>query len=191
MAYSTAYNRRSSVNGSLAYEIGYIGGTAAPAPQPEYPAEKPSAPPIRKEYARTRPHKVPRTKQSKGISISTLLCLAVTLGMVLTLLSSYVRMIELSDQSVELKGELAELQKQNNLLKVKHESEIDLREIERYATEELGMVVPSTDAVVYVDLSEPDKAEVGDEIGGSQQLQTESVSGMSLSAVGRLLEYFR
>ena len=184
-AYPSSYSRRNGVNGSLAYELDYIGGSVAPAPK--RPQEKPTAPPVRKEAHRNRTRARTRTQQVRGISISTLLCFVGTLALVLTLLGNYVQMIELSEEASALKSEMETLQKENNALRVQHESEIDLKEIERYATEELGMVMPGADSVVYFDLSEPDRAVVGDET----ELPVMPTEETARSAAERLLEYFR
>lgn len=173
--------------GNLARRYSDTYGNTVPAPQ-HIPAPKPvTAPPVRRERERARPAR----EEVKGVSISTLICFAAAISLLFVLLSGYVNMIELSDSSVSLREELSRLEQEKMILKAKYESVIDLKEIERYAIYELGMVVPGADSVMYVDLSEPDKVVLG---GGNESSGGSDIEGVIAPAQGfayLIVEYFR
>ena len=173
------------VNGNLAVDMRYT-GNAVPKREPVY------APPLRREIQRdetsTKVRTVPAKKKRGGISMSTMLFFAVSMFLVISLISEYTKLVSLSESTVSLREELSTLREENTILKTRYESEIDLREIEEYAINELGMVMPSADRVVYIDLSEPDKIV----LGSSEGTEAEDVSEeREPGLLEKIIEYFR
>ncbi|MDR0446774.1 MAG: hypothetical protein LBH17_07110 [Oscillospiraceae bacterium] len=77
---------------------------------------------------------------------------------------------------------LSERREQNNALRVEYERAFDLKEIERYAIEELGMVRPQTPETRSVGITPADKAVVP---------ATERNKGGAAGLLDSILEYFR
>lgn len=73
---------------------------------------------------------------------------------------SYMQLAELGAASGALSKEISALKKETSLLSMKKDSMIDMKEIERIATEELGMVKPSKGQIIYINLSGEDHAVV-------------------------------
>ena len=172
------------INGNLAVDFGYT-GNAVPKRAPVY------APPVRKEVeheTNTKARTAPAKKRRGGISISTVLFFAVAMFLVVTLISEYTKLVSLSDSTVGLREELSELQKENTTLKTRYESEINLKEIEEFAINELGMVMPSSDRVVYIDLSEPDKVVLG---SGEDVKDSIADGEQEPGLLEKIIEYFR
>ena len=90
---------------------------------------------------------------------SVLVFLCVSALMVL-IIYSYIQMAEMNQASREVLSEISQLQKEEAQLQQEKTQLVDMREIERIAEEELGMVRPSEGQIVYIDLSGEDHAEV-------------------------------
>ncbi|MFI3254726.1 MAG: hypothetical protein R3Y63_10375 [Eubacteriales bacterium] len=128
-------------------------GSAAFAPEVE---EIPEIAPQRKAKVNHRPLTRQRVQlREKGVisvdSILGFICICVMAGM---LLSSHAQLVTSSDQVVQLKSELKELESENLLLSAQYEKHFDIQRIE----ETLGndMMLPTNAQVVYIDLSQPD-----------------------------------
>ena len=72
------------------------------------------------------------------------------------LLFSYVQLTTISQQVVELRSEMTDLQSEEAKLRTAYELSYDLSSIEETMTASGAMVRPQNGQVVYVDLSEPD-----------------------------------
>ena len=113
--------------------------------------------------AEAKAEAMPRSVQSIApFSILGFVCIAV---MVVLMLMSYVRLISISEESVQLEQQISELELQRTRLLIDYESAFNLTEIEDYATGELGMQKPRADQIYYIDGSSPDRAEILDDSG--------------------------
>lgn len=80
------------------------------------------------------------------ISIGFSLCLLVGA------LMGSIKLAELNEELTALEQELTELKEENHILQAKNESSLSLEELERYATEELGMQRLKPSQIFYIDL---------------------------------------
>ena len=64
-----------------------------------------------------------------------------------------IKLAELNEQLTALEQELTELKEENHILQAKSETSLSLEELERYATEELGMQRLKPSQIFYIDLS--------------------------------------
>ncbi|MCL2747962.1 MAG: septum formation initiator family protein [Oscillospiraceae bacterium] len=115
------------------------------------------APPVRvlpvpRERVATRPHARLRVH-----SVVIFLCVT---ALLIFIVYSYMRMAEVGQKSRDSLKEIQMLQKEEALLLKQREDLIDVQEIERIAREELDMVKPSENQIIYIDLSGEDHAEV-------------------------------
>ncbi len=101
-------------------------------------------------------------KVAPHISMWAVLGFLTAMALMFFIVFSYMQLTEISTASGALNREIKQLQKESVLLTSQKESMIDMREIERIAKEELGMVKPSKDQIIYIDLSGEDHAVVAD-----------------------------
>lgn len=153
--------------GSAAYQF----GTAAPAEYPSFPERQPEAAP--------RPEAVPRPEEQTvvhtgvqaeprsrvQISLFVLVFVPVLLASAILLLSSYMKLNTLSDESAAMVSQLRELREDQTRLEIRYESTFDLAEVETYAKTVLGMVKAGADQTTFVRSSEGDRAQVLTEQG--------------------------
>ncbi|MCI8527365.1 MAG: hypothetical protein HFF17_15955, partial [Oscillospiraceae bacterium] len=95
----------------------------------------------------------------------------------------------ISDNMVELRGELNQLQEQEAKLRTQYELAYDLSSVEDFATTEGGMIKPQNGQIFYVDLSEPDRVQFFD-----KEAPTDGVAGAVArirSLCGEIVEYFQ
>jgi hypothetical protein len=165
------------------YREAYVHGTAAPKRKAVEAAEA---------VQQVRAEVQARPVRAYGISFSTVLCLLGTLALVVMLLMNYVNMTSITDRSVRLKEELAQLKEDELVLKAQYQSAIDLKEIERYAIEELGMMVPGANNIVYIDMSGPDKVVISGNGASDENARTDTgeTSG-NFGLLSAIVEYFK
>ncbi|MDR0381191.1 MAG: hypothetical protein LBH86_04275 [Oscillospiraceae bacterium] len=108
----------------------------------------------------------PRVKETVRISGWMLLGFATFAVSMFIVVYSNVRLAELSSKTGALSREIAELKQEESLLQKLGDSKVNMAEIERIATEELGMIKPTRDQVIYIDLSDGDHAVVLKDTGG-------------------------
>ncbi|MDR0671379.1 MAG: cell division protein FtsL [Oscillospiraceae bacterium] len=101
-----------------------------------------------------------RAKEKIHVSGWMLLGFATFAASMFTVVHSHVRLAELSAESGALSREISTLKQEESLLKKLGDGKVDLAEIGRIATEELGMTKPTRDQVIYIDLSDGDRAVV-------------------------------
>lgn len=82
----------------------------------------------------------------RAISIGFSLCLLVGA------LMGSIKLAELNEELAALEQELTELKEENHILQAKSESSLSLEELERYATEVLGMQRLKPSQIFYIDL---------------------------------------
>ena len=184
-----AVNRRRrttgySTYGSVAYAPTYDGNAArvprreeelrrAPAPQPKKPVR-------RHERAQVE---VRQAGAVAPFAVVGFLAVAVFAALLVT---SYAQLTVANDEMVSLRRQLTSLEAENTVLSAQYERVFDLATIQAAVGD--TMVRPTSDQVVYIDLSAPDTVTV---------FQGEGASGLKsiLQGVGDILdgiiEYFR
>ena len=184
-----AVNRRRrttgySTYGSVAYAPTYDGNAArvprreeelrrAPAPQPKKPVRR---------HERTQVE-VRQAGAVAPFAVVGFLAVAVFAALLVT---SYAQLTVANDEMVSLRRQLTSLEAENTVLSAQYERVFDLATIQAAVGD--TMVRPTSDQVVYIDLSAPDTVTV---------FQGEGASGLKsiLQGVGDILdgiiEYFR
>jgi len=92
---------------------------------------------------------------------------------------------EIANETVRLNAQYEALTEQQRRLEITFESVIDMKEVERYARDVLGMSRPETDVVAIVYVAPNDRVEV---LGGASEEGTLRGLGAFLSS---LLDHFR
>ena len=135
-------------NGSAAYDLYRTEGSAAPKiERPGLPEERPY----------TRPER--RVKVKAAVAPPSVVGLMVAACMLILVVFGYVQLYEATEHVSSLKNELYSLQEDQAVLESLYEGSIDLNVIEARAAE-LGLVAPSREQTVYINLSGSDRAEI-------------------------------
>ena len=161
--------------GNLAYDLDT-------APRDERRAKTREMPRIRSiEREELRP------RRAEKVSPLAIAGFAATAVMLVLVLMSYIQLNAVSDATVELRGELTQLQSQNVTLTADYQKAFDLSAVET-AAEEAGMSKASAGQVYYVDMSQDDSAVV-------YKPEEQTVLSAVFASMGRgvyaLVEYFR
>jgi len=147
------------------------------------PKEKPSAakPRVRKlEKIKAAANK----KTAPGISVFAVLgTLFVAVLMVFVVLAQ-INFNETAGETARLNAHLSELTEKHRALELMFESAIDIKEVERFARDELGMSRPDTGQILVINTTPRDNAMV---VGGNE---VRGVQGFGLF-LRSLTEYFR
>lgn len=173
--------------GSLAYRDAARAGAAAPRTEVprherEYEAPRERTAPKPSEAVRANSAAKARSKQALPL-FAVAGTLLVALVMV-RLLVSYVSLTKLSNEAAELERSIAELKEERAKLEIEYESAFNLKEIERYAMAELGMVKAGNEQKVYLNGSLDDKAVM---LGGKKP----GIAGKIKAFFGSVLAYLR
>ena len=80
------------------------------------------------------------------------LCFSAAL-LVLSLLTS-IKLAAVNDRAAKLETQVEQLKTQNGILRAEYENSISLEEIERYATEVLGMQRCAPSQIIYIEYPE-------------------------------------
>lgn len=161
--------------GSVAYEPAWEGGAVAAPDREEVVRPRPRVRPKERILARPRV----QVRESGKVSPFAVIGFLSVGVLAILVLMSYVRLAVVSDETVQLRSQLSELQEEEAKLQTKYELAYDLQAIEEQLLADGTMVKPSSNQKVILDLSEPDNVVVYD--------QTEETSG-ALEQVGGLLE---
>ena len=140
--------------GSVAYAPAYEGNTVRAPQREEVQRPRPKVRP--RERVLTRPQvEVRQAGQVSAFAVIGFLAVGVFAAL---LLLSYVQLTVTSDELVSLQGELTRLETENATLSAQYEQVFD----EEHLQQAVGdtMVRPTSDQVVYMDLSEPDSVVV-------------------------------
>ena len=166
---------RYRTNGSAAYDVRRYGNAAPEIRRPGLPEERRQPTPARRV----------RVRAKTEIAPLAVLGLVATVGMLILVVFSYVRLYEATAEVGRLNEELAALSQEQQALTSEYEGKIDLAAIEQRARE-LGMVQPTDAATVYLNLSGTDRAEV---LSEESPGLLESVIGAFKSSVESLVSY--
>ncbi|MGI5962807.1 MAG: hypothetical protein ACOX7N_03705 [Lawsonibacter sp.] len=172
--------------GSVAYAPAYD-GSAVRIPRREEELQRRPQP---KQREQVRRHALTRTQvqvreagQVAPFAVVGFLAVAVFAAL---LLLSYVQYTVLSNQVVSLRSEMETLQKESVTLSAQYEKIFDMATIQETVGDTMSR--PTSDQVLYIDLSEPDSVVLyGEEAEGG-------IIGMLREfgmAVGEIIEYFR
>ena len=142
---TTAY----STYGSVAYAPAYD-GNAVRAPRREEELRRAPRPKQREQVRRHERARVEVRKAGKVSLFAVVGFMAVAVFAVM-LVASYAQLSVANDEMVALQRELSELQSQNTILTAQYEKVFDLATIQEAVGD--TMVRPTTDQVVYIDLS--------------------------------------
>ena len=167
-------------------DSGYY-STAAPAQAPYVkPSPEPAEIPIPQERTRSRN----RAKEAAAQGAQSLSVFAVFgslfagLLMILVVLAQ-ISFSEIASETVRMNARLNELTEQERRLEIEFENSIDMKRIEQYARNVLGMSKPDIEQVAVIRSMPIDSAE----ILNSGADDTNSLSGFA-SFISSLLEYF-
>lgn len=171
-------------NPAVQSAVPYLTSTAVPKPQHrELPEERPV---VREQ----RPQKAVRPKPqirplSSGFTVVGLLTAAF---LIMLVISGYVQLYEATSEVADLNDELEAAQQEQATLQSQYESKIDLDYVEQVATTQLGMLQPAPNQVVYLDLCEPDHAEI---VKTEQTEQSANIFSALRDGVTSMIGYFR
>ena len=94
------------------------------------------------------------------VSFFAVASFVMVIGLLLLIVYSYVQLSELSEKSTTLKNQYNKLKDDETVMLMASEQRINLKDVEDYAVNKLGMVKPEQDQMIYLDLSGDDHAEV-------------------------------
>ena len=155
----------------------FVYGSAAPAVT-EYAEPFPE----QTEIHAPRERSAPRTRRSAatksyGISAITVLGVIVAAVICVSAILAQINYTQITRETAELNAQLRALTEQERRLEIEHERLIDLREVERFARDVLGMSVPEGGQVTVVRGVQQDRSVV---------VQYEE-SGSSIRGIGAFL----
>ena len=153
MASRRSSNRSSyRTYGNVAYAPAYD-GSAVRMPGREEPLQpQPKVRPRERERILTRTRvQVREAGEVSPFAVIGFLAVGVFAAL---LVWSYAQYVITSDQLVTLRGELTQLQEENVVLAAQYEKVFDMERIQEAVGD--TMVRPSSDQIVYIDVSEPD-----------------------------------
>ena len=153
--------------GALRRKERYIHGSAAPARQPyDEPFAEPRENPLpQRRVAPKAPARVaPRVRNAEhrapGVSLFAIVgSLVVTVLMVFVMLAQ-VNLNEVSREAARLNQHLDSLNEQQKILAITFESVVDMKEVERYAKDVLGMSRPVSEQIAVIRTIPDDRVEV-------------------------------
>ena len=177
---------QSATYGSAAYDLDRVRGYAVPQERPYYdiPYERP--------YERPRERAVPKKRAAEkrsaaGVSVFAAAGFVLTLAFIVLMLLSYVRLAEISGDTMKLESAIAELDDENAKLRVQYEMAFNLTEIERYATNDLGMKKLLGSNTTYIAIERADKAE----ILGADETDQKNLYSSTSEFLSSLMEYLK
>ena len=100
-------------------------------------------------------------RNHQGVSIVSLLGAAVALVLLTMMLLAQIRLTDISDTAARLEDQIAELELERDKLTVEYETTFNLKEVEQYAVDVLGMQEPDSQQIFYLTgVASADKAVV-------------------------------
>lgn len=190
-ASTVRYASRSAVYGSNAYDIRRIREFSPEPKAPEkYPHRKPEAKPAPRTASMDAPkaaHKTAKKAQKAyGISLYAVVGFVFVAAMMVFVLLAHAKYSEVTNETVKLQARLDELNSQERKLKIEYTNAFDVNDVERYATQVLGMSKPAEDQISTVSATAQDKAVV---LKSSEDSSTKSESIVTFLA--SLVAYFK
>lgn len=142
MAQQNRYNYTQVRNGYTPYVDGTVAPQLEPRRQPQQPARK------------ARPAAQPKSSTSPAMFLFLTIATVAFIATCIYLLSVQSSVTTSHNKVESLQAELQAVRADNDAKEVALNKSIDLAEIYKIATEELGMVYPSEDQVVYYQRSD-------------------------------------
>jgi len=173
---------------TLEYTESYFYGSAAPAREPyAEPAPRPIATPLPQERLRQREDAFDAEAAQKAPAISLFAVFGAVFAGILMIfvMLAQINFNAIAAETVRLNTQLGELMEQERKLSIQFESVIDMKEVERYAKDVLGMSKPDADQVAVIHAVRFDRAEIIDS-GGDES----ALNGFG-SFISSLMEYFK
>jgi len=170
----------------LEFPDDYMYGTAAPkAAVYENPAARPVDNPALQERIRERERANAATKAQNmpGISLFAIFgSLFIGVMLIFNVLAQ-INYNEIASETARLNSQFVELTEKQRRLEITFESVIDMKEVERFARDELGMSKPEADQIAVVHPAPGDRAEIVTSPGDNW------LQGIS-TFISQLTEYF-
>lgn len=138
-------NTDGMTSGSVAYDLSAF---AAPAPQRREREET---------HTRRRTAARPQEKTKGAFPVFAVIGSAVCVVLMSMVIGTCAQLNEINNAIVTQRAELQRLQQEAGDMAERYNTTVNLEEVERYATEELGMVYASAEQSVYLDLSGDDQ----------------------------------
>jgi len=147
---------------ALDYDFSSYFGSAVPAEAPYY---RPAAEPVEIPVPQERPGANVRTREAVAPSMPSVSLFAIFGVLFIGILMVFVVLAQISynevaSETVKLNAQFRELSEQQRRLEIAFESVIDMKEVERYARDTLGMAKPDSDQTVAFRLIAIDGAEI-------------------------------
>ena len=122
----------------------------------DYEIRKPkinSQPPktVQKEKVQVRPQKNQKRMMKRSIFLGT-----VTFGVALTIVYRFAMINNMNMENIKLKQQLTELNNVNAQLQLNAEKSLNLSEVEKYASEKLGLQKPQNYQIEYIKVDKQD-----------------------------------
>jgi len=141
----------------------YIYGSAAPAPEVfDVPEQVPEEIPVPREQPRQRQRTgtAVQTHSAPRISAFAILGSAVVSILIALVVIAQINYAEVSRETVRLNAQIEALTAQQRKLEIEFESAVDMKEIESYARDVLGMSKPDAGQIAVIKGVPDDRVEV-------------------------------
>jgi len=171
----------------LDFDNEYYYGSAAPAREViDEPSATPVEIPIPRERTlqRQRERAIAAAKNVPGVSLFAIIGTLIAASLMVFVMLAQINYNEAAAEAVRLNAQLLELSEQQKRLEITYESVIDMKEIERYARDVLGMSKPEADQIAIIHRMPDDMAVVIDESEES------SLHGLG-EFMSSLMKYFK
>jgi len=171
----------------LDYDNEYFYGSAAPAREVSgepWAQTGEVAIPQERTLQRQRARAAEAARSAPGVSMFAVLGALFAAALTVFVVLAQISYNEIASESARLNAQLSELTEQQRRLEITHESVVDMKEVERYARDVLGMSKPEASQVVVFQSAPADRAEVITESDVS------AFQGFG-KFISSLMEYFR
>ncbi|MDD3346623.1 hypothetical protein [Oscillibacter sp.] len=149
------YRSGRAVNGSLAYDL----DLEVRERELRHAGEAPRRREAEREQTKVRSVAKVQVRERQKVSPLAVLGFGAVVGLAVLVLMSYIQLMELSADTVNLKKQLSSLETEHVTLTTQYEQMFDLATVKE-AAEASGMAKPSNSQIYYIDLSDGDNAVV-------------------------------
>jgi cell division protein FtsL len=158
---------------------GYNYGTAAPAYKPVFrpvyepdaqpapePSFEPEAAPVHVPKPRkrtlTRHQRLKAQRRGTGVSLFSMIGSVAIVVLMIFVILAQISYNEVTTETIKLNSRLRELTEEERRLRITFESVIDMKAVEMYARDVLGMAKPESDQIAVIKSNPKDRAEIVD-----------------------------
>lgn len=128
---------------------------------------------------RVRKHTRAVARTSMKLRLSTVALFAAAITVLLFIVYSYMELTEVSSRNKQLSNQINKLEAEEYKLRNQFESIYSMTELENYAINELGMVRPGPEQIIYIDLAGEDEAVVIDQKSFWNELRSAFTGAMA------------